>query len=59
MFKFIKKMFSSEGKVEDPVCGMAVNSAKTQFKSVHKDKEYFFCSENCKTQFDQNPQDFI
>ena len=59
MLKFIKKMFSSEGKTKDPVCGMAVDPNKTGFKSVHQGKEYFFCSANCKTQFDNNPQNFI
>ena len=59
MHGFFKKLFSQEGKVKDPVCGMAVDPAKTKFKSVYQDKEYFFCSQNCKNQFDQNPQEFI
>ena len=59
MFDSIKKMFSSEGKVKDPVCGMNVDPKNTKFKSIHKRKEYFFCSTNCKTQFDQDPQQFI
>ena len=59
MLKFIKKMFSSEGKVKDLVCGMAVDPKNTKFKSVLKEKEFYFCSSNCKSQFDKSPQDFI
>lgn len=36
----------------DPICKMEVDE-KTQFRSVHKNKEYFFCSENCKKKFDE------
>lgn len=35
-----------------PICKMEVDE-KTQFRSVHKNKEYFFCSENCKKKFDE------
>ena len=59
MFDFIKKMFSSEGKVKDPVCGMSVDPAKTKYKSEFKGATYYFCSDHCKTQFDQNPEQFI
>lgn len=58
MFDFIKKMFSSEGKVKDPVCGMSVDAKTAKVKSSFKEIEYFFCSANCKTAFDQNPQEF-
>lgn len=43
----------NEGK--DPVCGMKVNSEKTQYKSTYQGKVYGFCSEHCKSVFDQNP----
>ncbi len=36
----------------DPICKMDVDE-KTQFKSVYKNKEYYFCSENCKKKFDE------
>lgn len=36
----------------DPVCKMEVDE-KTQFKSVYKTKEYYFCSEECKRKFDE------
>lgn len=36
----------------DPICKMQVDE-KTPFKSVYKNKEYYFCSENCKRKFDE------
>ena len=36
----------------DPICKMPVDE-NTGFKSVYKNKEYFFCSENCKNKFDE------
>jgi YHS domain-containing protein/ferredoxin len=36
----------------DPICKKMVDE-KTEFKSVYKNKEHFFCSENCKNKFDE------
>ena len=58
MLDFIKKMFSGEGKVKDPVCGMIVDPKNSKFKSEFKELTYYFCSEHCKSQFDQNPELF-
>ncbi len=58
MFDFIKKMFSSEGKEKDPICGMSVDMKTAQYKSIYKEKIYYFCSEHCKNQFDENPGQF-
>ncbi|OGG31027.1 YHS domain-containing protein [Candidatus Gottesmanbacteria bacterium RIFCSPLOWO2_02_FULL_38_8] len=52
-------MFSGEGKAKDPVCGMSVDPQNSKFKSEFKGVTYFFCSQHCKTQFDQNPEQFI
>lgn len=41
-------------KMVDPICGMTVTE-DTQYKSTYNGKEYFFCCEHCKTQFDSNP----
>ena len=40
---------------KDPVCGMMVDEKKTKFKSLYKDKTYYFCTSTCKTTFDKNP----
>jgi coenzyme F420 hydrogenase subunit beta len=36
----------------DPICKIQVDN-KTPFKSVYKNKEYYFCSENCKKKFNE------
>ena len=36
----------------DPICKMQVDE-KTPFRSVYKNREYFFCSDNCKKKFDE------
>ena len=51
----IKKAMGS-GSVKDPVCGMSVDLATAQFKSVRDGKEYGFCSQACKDTFDKEPQ---
>lgn len=58
MLNFLKNVFSQEGKEKDVVCGMGVE-VKTQNKSEYKSKTYYFCSEHCKKQFDENPKQFI
>ena len=50
MFDFIK--------VTDPLCGMKVNK-NIGYSSEYKQKQYFFCSSNCKGQFDNDPEKFI
>jgi membrane fusion protein, copper/silver efflux system len=39
----------------DPVCGMQVDPAKTEFHSEYKGASYSFCSKTCKASFDSNP----
>src|SRR5659263_14753 len=36
----------------DPICKIQVDD-KTPFKSVYKNKEYYFCTENCKKKFNE------
>ncbi|OFZ59891.1 MAG: hypothetical protein A3D92_01230 [Bacteroidetes bacterium RIFCSPHIGHO2_02_FULL_44_7] len=59
MLSFFKKLFSQEGKVKDPICGMLVDPKTTFYQSTYKEKKYYFCSEHCKQQFDENPNQFI
>ena len=39
---------------KDPVCGMKVKKGTAQI-SVHKEKQYGFCSKVCKERFDKDP----
>jgi YHS domain-containing protein len=43
---------------KDPVCGMNVDENNSQYRSEHKGKQYNFCSEQCKTKFDQHPEQY-
>ncbi|HSE32281.1 MAG TPA: YHS domain-containing protein [Pyrinomonadaceae bacterium] len=42
----------------DPVCGMEVEEQSAAGRSNYQGQSYYFCSENCKRQFDQNPQQY-
>ena len=42
----------------DPVCGMEVDEKNAAGRSQHQGQTYYFCSEDCKEKFDQNPQQF-
>ena len=41
--------------MKDPVCGMQVDEKKAAATSMHGGQRYTFCSQDCKTKFDQNP----
>lgn len=56
---FFGNLFSSKGKVKDPVCGMMVDPEKAEWKSDYQGKTYFFCSENCQKQFEADPAQFL
>ena len=43
----------------DPVCGMHVDEQQAMGKSEYQGQTYYFCSSNCKQQFDQNPQRYV
>jgi multidrug efflux pump subunit AcrA (membrane-fusion protein)/YHS domain-containing protein len=47
---------------KDPVCGMDVSVSKAEKagrRTVYKNVSYYFCSDECKVQFDKNPDRFI
>jgi YHS domain-containing protein len=44
--------------MKDPVCGMMVDETKTQFKSTHDGREFYFCSASCKQTFDKEPHKY-
>jgi Cu+-exporting ATPase len=41
---------------KDPVCGMDIQPEQAAAQSEHKGQTYYFCSAQCKQQFDQDPQ---
>ncbi len=43
----------------DPVCGMEVNETSAPFKTQYDEKTYYFCSEDCKQEFEEDPEEYI
>jgi YHS domain-containing protein len=39
----------------DPVCGMRVEEQEAEATSEYLGEEYYFCSEECKEEFDRDP----
>jgi YHS domain-containing protein len=44
---------------KDPVCGMDVDPKTAAGKSEYKGQIYYFCSLDCKQEFDADPEKFI
>ncbi len=44
---------------KDPVCGMEVEQEGARFQSAVADKQYFFCSEECKKEFQAEPEAYV
>ncbi len=42
----------------DPVCNMEVNEQNAPAQTRYQGQNYYFCSEQCKQKFDQNPQQY-
>ena len=42
----------------DPVCGMQVEEQKAAGQSEYGGEIYHFCSQGCKSKFDQNPEQY-
>ena len=46
----------------DPVCGMAIETIdeqKPEFHAMFAGKKYSFCSEECRREFEETPEDFV
>ena len=42
-------------KAKDPVCGMTIDEKDAVGTSTYRGTKYFFCSNDCKVEFDENP----
>ena len=54
-FNFLAR---SKDKATDPVCLMKVAKNENAQAFSYKGQIYYFCSENCKEQFKQNPEKY-
>jgi Cu+-exporting ATPase len=43
----------------DPVCGMDVDERTTKDRSDYQGTTYFFCSTDCREEFEENPEDYV
>ena len=43
----------------DPVCGMPVDPEQSAHATDYLGQTYYFCSERCKRQFDQDPSLYV
>ena len=48
-----------DGVLKDPVCGMEVTYETAQARSEYDGQTYYFCSLECKEQFDRNPEAYM
>jgi Cu+-exporting ATPase len=44
--------------MNDPVCGMQIDSSQAPAQSQYQGQTYYFCSVECKQKFDANPKKF-
>ncbi len=49
---------AAHSKMHDPVCGMEVDPARA-VRGERGGKTYYFCSQNCKKDFDANPAKYL
>ncbi|HEX8510745.1 MAG TPA: HAD-IC family P-type ATPase, partial [Propionibacteriaceae bacterium] len=45
--------------VKDPVCGMDVDPATSEYRSDHDGQSYFFCSGHCQVKFAADPASYL
>lgn len=43
----------------DPVCGMEVNESNPPAKTEYDGVNYYFCSQNCRSVFEGDPEEYI
>lgn len=43
----------------DPVCGMQIEESTAAGRSEYNGQTFYFCSANCKTRFDEEPEKFV
>jgi len=48
-----------QDNLKDPVCGMELTYETAQARSEYDGQTYYFCSLDCKEQFDKNPENYV
>jgi YHS domain-containing protein len=56
----VRTNFSEEELMTtDPVCGMKVDEKNSEFHTQFAGKKYFFCSDDCRREFEADPDEFV
>ncbi len=42
----------------DPVCGMELNVEDTMNRAEYRGRSFYFCSDQCRNKFDDNPEQY-
>ncbi len=42
----------------DPICNMEVDEKTAKYKIFYEGRTYYFCSESCKKDFENNPENY-
>ena len=53
------QQYQSDNIVTDPVCGMSVNKLHAAARIDHRGVTYFFCVEDCRKKFAEDPDHFL
>ena len=43
----------------DPVCGMKIEERRTELQTQFGGKKYFFCSDECRKEFEADPNEYV
>ena len=43
----------------DPVCNMQADEEDAEFTAKYEGKTYYFCSESCKKEFENDPEEYV
>jgi YHS domain-containing protein len=54
-YPFLKKKGAVMATTKDPVCNMKVQSEQVADQTEHKGQKYYFCSSECKQEFEKSP----
>jgi YHS domain-containing protein len=44
---------------EDPVCGIKIDDKQAEFQTMFAGKKYFFCSDECRKEFEERPDEYV
>jgi len=43
----------------DVICGMEISETDAEYQTQYAGQRYYFCSRECKEEFETNPEEFV